>query len=131
MRDDNEIRISKDVLDDLPEDYRETKLGDPRGARKQYRSNHGNVHVREHDDDFTIHVDREDPRRHPLRHLALDSPESLSALFCASLLSRSGEKFHEDPEETDVANSVMRFAFSFLLLNALFGSLKRLLRFFF
>ena len=53
----------------------ETRLGERRGAKKQYR--YGNLHIREYDDKYVVHVDKVDPRKDPLGHLLKDSPETL------------------------------------------------------
>ncbi len=77
----DEIEIPKDVLPILPEDARETILGDKRGAKKQYR--YGNLHIREYDNVYRVHVDRVDPRRDPIGHLIYDAPEVLVGLMAA------------------------------------------------
>lgn len=133
------IRVSKQVLPELPSDYEETNLGDKRGARKQYRNS--NVHVREYDDSYTIHVDRADPRRDPLRHLLKDSPETIAA-FATSLYfaKRSIERAHSskwnnrggiegerDNRISFLGFGLLGFFSSFLILNGLFRWLKELL----
>ena len=45
----------------------ETKLGDKKGALKQYRK--GNLHIREYKDKLTVHLDKVDPREDPMGHL--------------------------------------------------------------
>ena len=60
------------------EGAKETKLGDKKGAKKQYR--YGNLHIREYDDKFTVHLDKVDPRKNPLGHLLIDAPEVLIGL---------------------------------------------------
>ncbi len=125
MDDEKEIRISKETLDELSEDFEETSLGDPMGARRQFRSKEDGAHVREYDDNFTVHIDRADPRKRPLQHLLLDSPETLGALFCANLLS------HREERASDSRTNPLGFLASFLFLNYLFRDLKRILRFLF
>ena len=56
-------------------DYKESYLGTKKGAKKQFR--HGNLHIREFDDNYIIHMDRADPAKDPLGHLLLDAPEYL------------------------------------------------------
>ena len=56
----------------------ETKLGNKMGAKKQYR--YGNLHIREYDDKYTVHMDKYDPRSDPIRHLVWDAPEVLIGL---------------------------------------------------
>jgi len=61
----------------------ETKLGQKNGAKRQYR--YGNLHIREHDDKYLVHMDRIDPRNSPLGHLLLDAPEVLVGLAGAAI----------------------------------------------
>ena len=61
----------------------ETSLGQKNGAKKQYR--YGNLHIREYDDKFLVHVDKIDPRKDPLGHLVMDAPEIIIGLACAVL----------------------------------------------
>ena len=61
----------------------ETKLGDKKGAKKQYRK--GNLHIREYNDKFTVHSDKVDPRKNPLGHLLIDAPEVLIGLAGAAI----------------------------------------------
>ncbi len=70
-----EIEVPKDVRPIMLDDAEETLLGDPEGARKQYR--YSNLHIREYDDKYTLHVDRFDPRQEPIKHLLFDAPEVL------------------------------------------------------
>ena len=109
----NELALSKDVLDELPLDYEKTSLGDPRGARAQFRK--GNIHVREYEDSFTIHIDSHDPRKRPIAHLLRDSPETVGAFLVSSKLSKKRPC------------SVFSFISTFLILNYLFRSLKEII----
>ncbi len=61
----------------------ETKLGDKKGAIKQYRK--GNLHIREYDDRLTVHQDAIDPREDPLGHLIHDAQEVLIGLAGAAI----------------------------------------------
>lgn len=67
--------MPKDVRPIMLDSAEETLLGDPEGSRKQYR--YGNLHIREYDDRYTLHVDRFDPRQEPIKHLLFDAPEVL------------------------------------------------------
>ena len=109
MQRDREIKISKEVLNELPLNYQESSLGDARGAKRQFRN--GRVHVREYDDSFTIHIDHADPRKHPLAHLLKDSPETLASVFASAHLNRNKGDFFS-------------LIASFFILNAIFRSLK-------
>jgi len=72
---DEEISISKEVLQELPVEYEKTRLGEPRGSVRQYRGPSG-LHIREYSDRFVIHRDRVDPRKDPIGHLLIDAPEA-------------------------------------------------------
>jgi len=74
----NEIEIPKQLRQFMLDVADETKLGNKMGAKKQYR--YGNLHIREYDDKYTIHMDKYDPRSDPIRHLVWDAPEVLIGL---------------------------------------------------
>ena len=74
----NEIDVPKHLRQFMLEGARETKLGAKKGAKKQYR--YGNLHIREYDDKYTVHMDKYDPRSDPIRHLVWDAPEVLIGL---------------------------------------------------
>ena len=73
-----EIEVPKQLRQFMLEGARETKLGDKKGAKKQYR--YGNLHIREYNDKYTLHMDKYDPRENPLAHLVWDAPEVLIGL---------------------------------------------------
>jgi hypothetical protein len=79
----DEIEIPKDVRPIMLEGAEETKLGHKNGAKRQYR--YGNLHIREHDDKYLVHIDRIDPRKSPLGHLILDAPDVLVGLVGAAI----------------------------------------------
>ncbi|MGI0064728.1 MAG: hypothetical protein ACREAL_07660, partial [Nitrosopumilaceae archaeon] len=64
-----EIEIPKELGPFMLEKAEETSLGQKNGAKKQYR--YGNLHIREYDDKFLVHMDKVDPRENPLGHLVL------------------------------------------------------------
>jgi|SRR3989338_2399864 len=78
-----EIEIPKELGPFMLEKAEETPLGQKNGAKKQYR--YGNLHIREYDDKFLVHIDKIDPRENPLGHLVLDSPEILIGLASAAI----------------------------------------------
>jgi len=78
-----EIEIPKELGPFMLEKAEETSLGQKNGAKKQYR--YGNLHIREYDDKFLVHMDKVDPRENPLGHLVLDSPEILIGLASAAI----------------------------------------------
>jgi hypothetical protein len=59
----------------------ETKLGQKNDADKQYR--YGNLHIREYENRYLVHMDEVDPRKDPLGHLLVDAPEVLIGLASA------------------------------------------------
>ena len=73
-----EIEVPKQLRQFMLEGARETNLGDKKGAKKQYR--YGNLHIREYDNKYTVHMDKHDPRSDPIRHLVWDAPEVLIGL---------------------------------------------------
>lgn len=134
MEDDSkgDISISKEVLPELSPDYEETSLGDRRGARKQYRSS--NVHIREYNDKYTIHIDRADPRKDPVAHLLKDAPETIAAAATSLYFARRSFERRASSSAEGERNNRSLFGFSllnlfssFLILNGLFRWLKELL----
>ena len=76
-----EIEIPKELGSFILDKAEETSLGQKNGAKKQYR--YGNLHIREYDDKFLVHMDKVDPRKNLLGHLVLDAPEVLIGLASA------------------------------------------------
>ena len=79
----DEIEVPKDVRQFMLEKAEETNLGQKNGARRQFR--YGNLHIREYEDKYLLHMDRVDPREDPLGHLIYDAPEFLVGLASAYL----------------------------------------------
>jgi len=67
-------------------DLHETALGSKKGAKKQYR--HGNLHIREYDDHYTVHRDIIDPIRDPLGHILTDAPEYAIGAMAAIIMGK-------------------------------------------
>ena len=84
---DSEIEIPKEIRQFMLEKAEETPLGNKNGAKKQFR--YGNLHIREYEDKFLVHMDKVDPRKNPLGHLVFDAPEVLIGLASAAI---SGSK---------------------------------------
>ncbi len=82
-----EIEVPKEIRPFMLEQAEETKLGQKNGSNKQYR--YGNLHIREYDDKYLIHMDTVDPRKDPIGHLIFDAPEVLIGLATAAI---GGEK---------------------------------------
>jgi hypothetical protein len=77
----DEIEVPKEIRPFMLEEAEETKLGQKNGADKQYR--YGNLHIREYEDKYLVHMDKIDPRKDPLGHLVRDAPEVLIGLASA------------------------------------------------
>ncbi len=77
----DEIEVPKEIRPFMLEEAEETKLGQKNGADKQYR--YGNLHIREYEDKYMVHMDKIDPRKDPLGHLVRDAPEILIGLASA------------------------------------------------
>jgi hypothetical protein len=67
-------------------DLKETALGSKKGARRQYR--YGNLHIRDYDTHYTVHMDRVDPLTNPLGHLLVDAPEYLAGAAASLIVGR-------------------------------------------
>ena len=83
----SEIEIPKEIRQFMLDKAEETPLGNKNGAKKQFR--YGNLHIREYEDKFLVHMDKVDPRKNPLGHLVFDAPEVLIGLASAAI---SGSK---------------------------------------
>ncbi len=79
----DEIEVPKELRPFMPEAAIETKLGHRNGANKQYR--YGNLHIREYDDKYLVHMDRVDPLKDPLGHLIFDAQEVLLGLASGAM----------------------------------------------
>jgi len=77
----DEIEVPKEVRPFMLEGAEETKLGQKNGAIRQFR--YGNLHIREYEDKYLVHVDKVDPRNDPLGHLIHDAPEFLIGIASA------------------------------------------------
>ena len=71
----DEIEIPKELRPFMLQNAQETKLGHKNGANKQYR--YGNLHIREYDDKYLVHMDKVNPHDDPLGHLVHDAQEVL------------------------------------------------------
>ena len=78
-----EIEVPIEVREFMLEDAEETSLGQKNGANKQFR--YGNLHIREYDDKYLVHMDKIDPRKDPIGHLVSDAPEVLVGLASAAI----------------------------------------------
>ena len=78
-----EITIPLDLKRVVLMGAEETKLGDKKGAIRQYRK--GTLHIREYEDRLTVHADKVDPRTDPMGHLIQDAQEVLVGLAGAAI----------------------------------------------
>jgi len=79
----DEIEVPRELRLIMLEEAEVTSLGHMNGAKRQYR--YGNLHIREYDDKYLVHMDKVDPRKNPLGHLIFDAPEVLVGLATAIL----------------------------------------------
>ena len=82
--DEDSIIVPKPVRPTI--DYEETHFGNKKGARRQFR--YKNLHIREYNDHYTVHIDKIDPRKDPLGHLLIDAPEFLVGIMSAILAGK-------------------------------------------
>lgn len=81
----------------------ETALGSKKGARRQYR--YGNLHIRDYDTHYTVHMDKVDPRKNPLGHLLVDAPEYIVGAAAAALVGRHvGRTVYKKRKENGVTS---------------------------
>ena len=65
-------------------EYEETCLGSKKGATKQFR--YGNLHIREYNDHYAVHLDKVNPKIDPLGHLLIDAPQYLIGALTALIV---------------------------------------------
>ena len=66
-------------------EYEPTILGEKKGSIKQYR--HGNLHIREYDNYYSVHYDKIDPRNDPFGHILVDASKYFPGIMMLSALS--------------------------------------------
>jgi hypothetical protein len=66
-------------------EYEPTILGEKKGSIKQYR--HGNLHIREYDNYYSVHCDKIDPRNDPFGHILVDASKYFLGIMMLSALS--------------------------------------------
>jgi hypothetical protein len=65
-------------------DFKETPLGNKKGANKQYHW--GSFHIRDYDTHYSVHMDTVDPLSNPLGYLLVDAPEYLAGATAAFIV---------------------------------------------
>ena len=99
----NDIVIPKSVRPII--DYEETRLGDIKGATRQFRL--GNLHIREYNEYYTAHMDKIDPNKDALGHLLFDAPEYLVAILAAiSVGINVGNIIHTNSSNKNIVKDV-------------------------
>lgn len=103
----DEFEVPKEIREFLPENAKETILGNERGAKKQYR--YGKLHILEYDEKYLVHMDKIDPREDPIGHLIQDAPEYLVGLECAAfgnILSNTVSFFKKDSKKDALSKGI-------------------------
>jgi len=116
----DEIEVPKELRPFMLEKAEETLLGHKNGAIRQYR--YGNLHIREYDDKYLLHMDRVDPRKNPLGHLALDAPEVLVGLVSgavggakvASYVYKNSKKTKKDRQVSTAIGMISSLAIGYV-----------------
>lgn len=116
----DEIEIPKELRPFMLEKAEETLLGHKNGASRQYR--YGNLHIREYDDKYLVHMDKVDPRKNPLEHLIFDAPEVLVGLASgafggvkvASHVYKNSKKTKKDKQVSIAAGLMSSLAIGYL-----------------
>lgn len=116
----DEIEVPKELRPFMLEAAKETKLGHKNGANKQYR--YGNLHVREYDDKYLVHMDKVDPFTDPLGHLVFDAQEILIGLASgtvggakvASYLYNKSKKTNKDKQISAAAGILSSLAIGYV-----------------
>ncbi len=116
----DEIEVPKELRPFMLGGAQETKLGHKNGANKQYR--YGNLHIREYDDKYLVHVDKVDPLKDPLGHLILDAQEVLVGLASgavggikvASYIYNKSKKTKKDKQISAAAGLISSLAIGYL-----------------
>jgi hypothetical protein len=67
-------------------ELKETVFGSKKGAKRQYR--YGNLHIREYDSHYSVHMDRVDPMKNPFGHLIVDAPEYIAGAAAGAIVAR-------------------------------------------
>jgi hypothetical protein len=67
-------------------DFKETPLGNKKGANKQYHW--GSFHIRDYNTHYSVHMDTVDPLSNPLGYLLVDAPEYLAGATTAFIVGR-------------------------------------------
>jgi hypothetical protein len=116
----DEIEIPKEIRPFMLEQAQETKLGHKNGANKQFR--YKNLHIREYNDKYLVHMDKANPHNDPLGHLVYDAQEILVGLASgavggakiASYLYKKSNKTKKDKQIAAAAGIVSSVAIGYV-----------------
>lgn len=116
----DEIEIPKELRPFMMEQAQETKLGHKNGANKQYR--YGNLHIREYDDKYLVHMDKVNPHDDPLGHLVHDAQEVLvgvtsgviGGVKVASYVYKKSKKTNKDKRAALAAGLISSVAIGYV-----------------
>ncbi|MBI5698166.1 MAG: hypothetical protein HZC29_06760 [Thaumarchaeota archaeon] len=116
----DEIEIPKELRPFMLQNAQETKLGHKNGAIKQYR--YGNLHIREYNDKYLVHMDKVNPHDDPLGHLVHDAQEVLVGLASgavggakiASYVYKKSNKTKKDKKIAIAAGMVSSIAIGYV-----------------
>jgi hypothetical protein len=116
----DEIEIPKELRPFMLDAAKETELGHKNGANKQYR--YGNLHIREYDDKYLVHMDKANPLTDPLGHLVFDAQEILIGLAggavggakVASYLYNKSKKTKKDRQISAAAGILSSLAIGYI-----------------
>jgi hypothetical protein len=116
----DEIEIPKEIRPFMLEHAQETKLGHKNGATRQFR--YGNLHIREYDDKYLVHMDRINPHDDPLGHLMYDAQEVLAGIASgaiagtkiASYIYKKSKKTKKDKQVAAAAGIVSSVAIGYV-----------------
>lgn len=79
----DEIEIPKEIRLFMLDNAKETYLGHKKGAQRQFR--YGNLHIREYQDKYLVHMDKVNPHDDPLGHLIYDAQEVIIGLASGAI----------------------------------------------
>ncbi|HET8794121.1 MAG TPA: hypothetical protein VFM31_10020 [Nitrososphaeraceae archaeon] len=86
-------------------DYAETNLGNKNGAKKQYR--YGNLHIREYENYYSVHMDKVDPTIDPMGHLVKDAPEYIMYGIISGLIGlKTGKTLYKRKKRFENGNQL-------------------------
>ena len=116
----DEIEIPKELRPFMMEQAQETRLGHKNGANKQYR--YGNLHIREYDDKYLVHMDKANPHDDPLDHLVHDAQEVLVGMASgavggakvASYIYKKSKKAKKDKQIAAAAGIISSVAIGYV-----------------